>query len=97
FNTFQYADFCFTQRLHPSVFAAMKDIPFVGLEYQFEKMMDWCSTTKVHNYIHTKTDTLNDFKGKYYEIEEAMAKLKNVLPNKIKEINEAVKKMLDLL
>lgn len=97
FNTFHYADFCFAQRLHPSIFAAVKDIPFIGLEYQFEKMIDWCSTIRVHNYIHTKTGTLNNFKMKYYEIEETMIKLKNVLPIKIKEINESVKKMLEFL
>ena len=91
------AAFWFGQRLHPTVFAGIQGIPFVGVEYQFEKMIDWAGTVGIDNYIHTKTATLNDFIDAFNRVPQNMRELKTELPTRIKEIHEVVKRIMELV
>ena len=91
------AAFWFGQRLHPTVFAGVQGIPFVGVEYQFEKMIDWAGTVGVDNYIHTKTATLDDFIDAFNRVPQNMRKLKAELPTKIEEIHEVAERIMELV
>lgn len=91
------ARFYFGQRLHPTIFAATQGIPFVGVEYQFDKMLDWASTVGIDNIIHTGEATLESFIEAHKRAEENKRKLEAILPIKIKEIKDTAKKILELI
>jgi polysaccharide pyruvyl transferase WcaK-like protein len=91
------ASFWFGQRLHPSVFASIHNIPFVGVEYQFNKMLDWSDTVEIDNFIRTDTATLEDFIEVHSRIEENMERLKRTLPRVIQNIRETANKIMDLV
>jgi len=90
------AIFYFGQRLHPTVYAATQGVPFVGVEYQFDKMLDWASTVGIDNVIHTGTSGLLDFIEAYTHVQENMAKLKETIPQRTRELKETAKKIVDL-
>ena len=89
--------FYFGQRLHPTVYAASQGVPFVGVEYQFDKMLDWTSTVGIDNILHTGTGTLVDFIEAYYRVQENMAKLRETIPAKTAELRETAKQIIDLM
>ena len=91
------ASFWFGQRLHPTVFAGINDIPFVGIEYQFEKMMDWASTVGINNFMYTNDLSLETFKKNFEEVPQNMKKLRRALPTRIKEINEVAQQIARLV
>lgn len=90
------AAFWFGQRLHPTVFAGIHDIPFVGVEYQFEKMIDWASTVNIDNYINTRTATLDTFIEKFHSVPKNMDRLKRVLPLRVREIKDVANAIMRL-
>ena len=69
----------------------------MGVEYQFDKMLDWTSTVGIDNVIHTGTGTLVDFIEAYYRVQENMAKLRETIPAKTAELRETAKKIIDLM
>lgn len=87
----------FGQRLHPTVFAAVQGIPFVGVEYQFDKLLDWASTVEVDNFIHTKSATIEDFIEAHSRVEENMERLKRTLPRVVQNVRETARKIMDLV
>lgn len=89
--------FWFGQRLHPTMFAAIQGMPFVGVEYQFGKLLDWYSTVGLTNHVHTKNATLDGFKEVFYKSEESIERLKGVLPIRIKEIRKATEDIMRLV
>ena len=89
--------FWFGQRLHPTIFAGIQEIPFVGVEYQFDKMVDWASTVGIDGYINTKNATIEDFISKFQRVPRNMRRLKAALPFRIKEINEVARKIMALV
>lgn len=91
------ASFYFGQRLHPSVYAATQGVPFVGLEYQFDKMLDWASTVGADNVIHTGSAGLGDFIEAYTRVEANMARLARTVPQKAAEIRDAARRIAALL
>ena len=96
-NCMSEACFWFGQRLHPTMFAAVQGIPFVGLEYQFGKLLDWYSTVGLTNYVHMDNATLEGFKEVFYKSEESTERLKGVLPTRITEIRRAVDDIMRLI
>ncbi len=86
----------FGQRLHPTVFAGVNEIPFVGVEYQFDKMIDWGSTVGIDGYVNTKDFTLDKFKEKLWRVPRNMRRLKAALPVRVEEINEVARKIMEL-
>jgi len=96
-NLMRHATFWFGQRLHPTIFAATQDIPYVGVEYQFDKMIDWASTVGIDGYINTKNATLETFIEKHNRIPRNRRKLMAALPIRIKEINEIAEKIMSLV
>jgi len=90
------AVFWFGQRLHPTVFAGIHDIPFVGVEYQFEKMVDWMSTVNIDNYINTRNATLDMFIEKFHTVPKNMNILKRVLPLRVQEIKNVASVIMRL-
>jgi len=96
-NSMINAVFWFGQRLHPTIFAAVHGIPFVGVEYQFDKMLDWAGTVGIDNYIHTADATLDGFIEKFNGVPDNMKQLREVLPSKIREIRGVAKKIMDLV
>ena len=90
------AIFYFGQRLHPTVYAATQGVPFVGLEYQFDKMLDWASTVGVDNVIHTGTSGLLDFIEAYTHVQENMERLRETIPARTRELKETAKKIVEL-
>lgn len=97
FNSMNHAVFWFGQRLHPTIFAATQGIPFVGVEYQFDKMLDWVSTVGIDNYIHTKDVTLESFISAFNRVQRNMDTLKHILPIRIKELHKVAEKIMDLV
>jgi len=93
----RHAKFWFGQRLHPTIFAGVQGIPFIGLEYQFEKMMDWTGTVNINNYIDTRYATLDLFVKKFYEVPKNMETLKRSLPSRIKDIQMVAKRIVELV
>jgi len=93
----RHAKFWFGQRLHPTLFAGVQGIPFIGLEYQFEKMIDWVGTVDINNYIDTRHATLDLFVKKFYGVSKNMKTLKHNLPPKIKEIQAVAKRIVELV
>jgi polysaccharide pyruvyl transferase WcaK-like protein len=91
------ARFYFGQRLHPTIYAATQGIPFVGVEYQFDKMLDWVSTVGINNVVHTRDATLEGFIEAHGRVEGNMAKLSWTLPAKAAEIRETAKKIVNLV
>jgi len=91
------ASFWFGQRLHPSVFAAVQGIPFVGVEYQFDKMLDWASTVEIDNFIRTDTTTLEDFIEAHIRVEDNMERLKRTIPRVVQNIRKTASKIMDLV
>ena len=91
------ARFYFGQRLHPTVYAATQGIPFVGVEYQFDKMLDWASTVGINNVIHTGTADLDSFINAHERVEANMAKLRSTIPLKAAEIRATAKKIVELI
>jgi len=91
------AAFWFGQRLHPTVFAGVQGIPFVGVEYQFEKMIDWAGTVGIDNYINTKNATLNTFIKKFHTVPRNMKTLRRNLPLRVKEIKAVAKYIMRLV
>ena len=91
------ATFWLGQRLHPTVFAGINDIPFVGIEYQFEKMMDWASTVGINNFMHTGDLSLETFQRNFEAVPENMKKLRRALPVRIEEINEVAQRIARLV
>lgn len=91
------AEFYFGQRLHPTIYAATQGIPFVGVEYQFDKMLDWASTVGIDNIIHTKTDSLEDFIEAHNRAEANKNILRKTIPQKTKEIKETAKNIINLV
>lgn len=89
--------FYFGQRLHPTVYAATRGIPFVGVEYQFDKMLDWAGTVGVDNMINTKDATLESFIEAHKRVEGNMVRLRETLPAKVSEIKETTKKIVELI
>lgn len=85
------------QRLHPTVFAAVQGIPFVGVEYQFEKMQDWAGTVGIDNYIDTRTATLESFKEAFDRVPKNMDVLKRTIPPVVKEIRQVAKRIVRLV
>jgi len=96
-NSMKQAAFWFGQRLHPTIFAAVHGIPFVGVEYQFDKMLDWASTVGIDNYIHTADATLDAFIEKFNNVPDNIKRLRNILPTRIDEINKISKKIMELI
>jgi polysaccharide pyruvyl transferase WcaK-like protein len=88
--------FYFGQRLHPTIFAAVNGIPFVGLEYQFDKMLDWAGTVGLDNVINTRDVTLQSFIEAHKRVEGNMVKLSIMLPPKVAEIKATAKKIVEL-
>jgi polysaccharide pyruvyl transferase WcaK-like protein len=93
----RFSRFYFGQRLHPTIFAATQGIPFVGLEYQFDKMLDWASTVGIDNVIHTRDATLESFIEAHKRVEGNMAKLRETMPLKAAEIRATAKKIVELI
>ena len=91
------AKFCYGQRLHPTVYAATQGVPFVGVEYQFDKMLDWASTVGIDNVIHTGTSDLDSFINAHERVEANMAKLRSTIPLKAAEIRATAKKIVELI
>ena len=91
------ACFWFGQRLHPTMFAAVQGIPFVGLEYQFGKLLDWYSTVGLTDCVHTDNAILEGFKEVFYKSEESTERLKGILPTRITEIRRAVDDIMRLV
>lgn len=91
------AKFYFGQRLHPTIFAATQGTPFVGVEYQFDKMLDWASTVGIDNIIHTRDATVESFIDAHGRVEANMKTLRKTLPQKINEIKKTVKEILNLV
>lgn len=89
--------FYFGQRLHPTVYASTQGIPFVGVEYQFDKMLDWAGTVGIDNVVHTATASLEDFIEAHSRVEANMARLKTTLPLKVAEIKATAKKIVELI
>jgi len=96
-NMIDDAVFYFGQRLHPTVYAATQGIPFVGVEYQFDKMLDWASTVGIDNVVHTGTDTLVEFIEAYSRVQENMTRLKETIPLKARELRLTAKRIVDLI
>jgi len=96
-NSMKDATFWFGQRLHPTIFAAVHGIPFVGMEYQFDKMIDWASTVGIDNYIHTVDMTLDGFIEKFNSVSDNMKQLKKILPSEIQKIRGVAKKIMDIV
>lgn len=88
--------FWFGQRLHPSIFASIQDIPFVGLEYQFEKMMDWMSTVKSSNYIWSN-QTLDEFMMKWDNVPKEMENIKRYTILRRKDICLTAQRIMRLI
>lgn len=95
-NLMRHAMCWFGQRLHPTIFAAVKGVPFVGVEYQFEKMIDWASTLGIDGYIHTEDAKLGDFIAAFEKIPHNTRKFKSMLPKRIKQIRSVAKKIMGL-
>ena len=91
------AAFWFGQRLHPSVFAGVHNIPFIGMEYQFDKMLDWMSTVGIDNYVHTETASLEGFIKVHSRVEENMVRLRENLPNLVDEIRLIAQRIVELV
>lgn len=91
------AEFYFGQRLHPTVYAASQGIPFVGLEYQFDKMLDWAGTVEIDNVINTRDATLDSFIGAYSRVGVNMARLGETLPAKAAEVRETARRIANLV
>ena len=91
------AKFYFGQRLHPTIFAATQGIPFVGVEYQFDKMLDWASTVGIDNMVNTKDATLEGFIEAHGRVEGNMARLKETIPLKVAEIKATAKRIVELI
>lgn len=99
-NTLKFmgnAMFYFGQRLHPTIYAATQGIPFVGVEYQFDKMLDWTSTVGIDNIIHTKDAKLEDFIEAHNRVETNMDILRKTMPQKVKELRETAKNIINLV
>ena len=91
------ATFYFGQRLHPTVYAATQGIPFIGMEYQFDKMLDWASTMNIDNVIHTGSAELVDFIETYTRVSENMEKLKQTIPRRAQELKETARRIGEIL
>lgn len=91
------SEFYFGQRLHPTMYAATRGIPFVGVEYQFDKMLDWASTVGIDNVIHTKGARLDHFIEAHNRARANSEKLMRVLPGKVAEIKATAKKIVNLV
>jgi len=96
-NSMKDAAFWFGQRLHPTIFAAVHEIPFVGMEYQFDKMLDWASTVGIDNYIHTVDMTLDNFIEKFNSVPDNMKQLKKILPSEIQKIRGVAEKIMEIV
>jgi len=96
-DSMKHAAFWFGQRLHPTIFAAVHEIPFVGMEYQFDKMLDWTSTVGIDNYIHTSDMTLDKFIEKFNSVPDNMKQLKKILPSEIQKIRGVAKKIMEIV
>ena len=96
-NLMRNTAFWFGQRLHPTIFAGINEVPFVGVEYQFEKMIDWASTVGIDGYVNTKDFTLDGFIEKFHRVPRNMRRLKAALPVRIEEINEVARKIMELI
>jgi len=96
-DSLKHAVFWFGQRLHPTIFAAVHEIPFVGMEYQFDKMLDWASTVGIDNHIHTVDMTLDDFIEKFNSVPDNMKRLKKILPSEIQKIRGVAKKIMEIV
>lgn len=94
-NCLRMAAFWFGQRLHPTIFAATQEIPFIGLEYQFEKMMDFMSTIHGDNFIHMNYASLDTFINKF--IGKGWMNIQGNLALKKTEIRETAAKILELI
>lgn len=90
------AVFYFGQRLHPTVYAATQGVPFVGLEYQFDKMLDWASTVGANNVIHTGSAGLVDFIEAYARVQENMGRLRQTIPERARELRETARRIANL-
>jgi len=91
------AVFWFGQRLHPTIYAAINDTPFVGLEYQFGKMEDWAGTVGIDNYIFTETATLDDFIEKYHRAHANLVQIKKYLPVRVMGIRKIAQRIMELV
>ena len=91
------AAFWFGQRLHPSVYAAVQNIPFIGMEYQFDKMLDWASTVDVDNVVHTETASLESFIEVHERVAENMMWLRKNLPKLADRIRLTAKSIVELV
>ena len=91
------ATFYFGQRLHPTVYAATQGIPFIGVEYQFDKMLDWASTVGIDNVIHMGSAELGDFTEAHARITENMEKLKQTIPQRTQELKETARRIGGML
>ena len=89
--------FYFGQRLHPTVYAATQGVPFVGVEYQFDKMLDWASTVAIDNVIHTGSAGLVDFIEAYAKVSENMERLRETIPQRTRELKETARKIANLV
>lgn len=90
------AAFYYGQRLHPTIYAATQGIPFVGVEYQFDKLLDWVSTVGINNLVHTGSATLTDFIDAYRRVDANMRHLKAVFPARAKEIRKIAQRIVEL-
>lgn len=96
FNAVCRAKFWFGQRLHPSIFASIQDIPFVGLEYQFEKTLDWMTTVKSENYVWSN-QTLDEFIEKFDDVAKEMEVIRVNTVKVRKDICETAQKIMRLI
>lgn len=55
------------QRLHPSIYAAVIGVPFVGVDTQFQKMWDFMTSINSENFINIK-EGVEGFVQQYYRI-----------------------------
>jgi len=92
-----HARFYFGQRLHPTILAAARGVPFVGLEYQFDKMLDWASTVGIDNVIDTRDATLDSFIEAHGRAEVNTVRLREALPAKVAEIKATAKMIVELI
>lgn len=91
------AAFWFGQRLHPSVYAGVHNIPFIGVEYQFDKMLDWMSPLCIDNVVHTATASLEDFIEAHSRVPENMVRLRENLPDVVAEIRRTARRIVELV
>lgn len=87
------------QRLHPFVVSLCVGIKAIGIEYQFEKMWDCCSTIN-YPYWLWSTATKKDFVEMYEKLvmdDTIMSKTKEEIESVKKNINIVARKIMEVI